>query len=248
MEVSLSHSQFFFFFCLFHILQDQIRESDGFYSVLRQIEIPEWFKNRNCGSSVPILLHQYNISWRGIALCVDFEVHKSSNEVSPGPDEKYFLEFNCCLDMDGGPIDCPLVYKVPRDKIHVGSFGLWLYISYTRFRELLHQRDCIRPLIRTNSPDIEIKGCGARILYEPDVVEFVQHLSNTIFGSPNDLGQRSEDFINCHLGNSQSCEDEVESNESNVLIDLNPKIDFKSLLTRLYEVSSYSSLNTIFFF
>ena len=123
--------------------------------------------------------------------------------------------------MDGGPIDFPLVYQVPRDKILVGSFGLWLYISHVKFGELLEERDYIRPLIITNSLDIEIKGCGAHILYEPDVVGFVQHLSNKIFGSPDALCRHSEDFIKFHLGDSQSLDDKVETSQSIAPIDVN---------------------------
>ena len=230
-----------------NILQDQIRESEGFYSVLHQIEIPEWFKNQYCGSSIAIPLHQYDVSWRGIALCVDFEVH-NSKEVSSGPDVKYIHEFICHLDMDGGPKDRPLVYMVPREKIFVGSFGLWLYISHARIRELLDERNCIRPLIVTNSLDIEIKGCGARILYEPDVAGFVQHLGHKIFRSTDALRQGSEDFIKCHLGNSLSHDNEVESTQSNALIDLNPRLRsaLKSMLSRFYEVTYYSSLKNTF--
>ena len=179
---------------------------------------------------------------RGIALCVDFEVHKNSNKVSPGQDAKFI----CRLYMDGAPID-PIVYTVPRDKICVGSFGIWLYISHKRIREV-DQCDCIRPLIRTNSADIEIKGCGARILYESDVVGFVQHLSQNIFGSPDDLRRGSEDYIKCHLGNSQSRDDKVESSHSNALIEPSPRLRSAlwSLLSRLYEVSCYSLLNSTF--
>ena len=72
------------------------------------------------------------------------------NEVSLGDhDAKYFHEFR--LKVDGGPIDCPLVYKVPGDNTFVGSFGLWLYISHARFRKLLDERYWIRPLIEKPS-------------------------------------------------------------------------------------------------
>lgn len=147
--------------------------------------------------------------------------------------------------MDGAPID-PIVYTVPRDKICVGSFGIWLYISHKRIREV-DQCDCIRPLIRTNSADIEIKGCGARMLYESDVVGFVQHLSQYIFGSPEDLRGRSEDFKTCHSSNSQSHNDRVESSQSNALIEPSPRLrsTLWSLLSRFYEVSCYSLLNSI---
>ena len=86
--------------------------------------------------------------------------------------------------MDGGLKDCPLVYKVPKKKFHVGSFGLWLFISHARFRDQLDERSCISPSIKTNSQDIEIKLCGARILYEDDMVEFVQKATEKNFPEP----------------------------------------------------------------
>ena len=233
----------------FNILQDHIREIEEFYSVLPQIEIPEWFNHQNCGSFVSIPLHQYSISWTGISLCVCFEVHENLNVVFPVDwDAKYFHEFR--LEVHGGPINCPLVYKVPRDKIHAGSFGLWLYTSRARFQELLDERDWIRPLIETSSPNIKIKGCGARILYEQDVVQFVQKLSQKIFGSPEDLRLSREDFMKYHIGKPQSHEDEAESSQSNALIDpnLRPRRALTSLLSRFYEVSRYSFLNNIFLF
>nr|XP_023879432.1 TMV resistance protein N-like [Quercus suber] len=161
-------------------MEDHIRESEEFYSVLNQIEIPTWFNHQNRGSDVSIPLHQYDANWTGIAVCVDIKVQKNLSEVSPG-DPTDFHEFH--LEVHGGPEDFPRNYKFPRDKIHVGSFGIWLYISHAKLGVLLHGCDDIRPFIKTNSPDIEIKGCGARILYERDLVQFVQILSQQIFGN-----------------------------------------------------------------
>ena len=179
--------------------------------MLNQIEIPTWFDHQNCGSYVSmslhqndtystldlydtnltgidlfrglyvsIPLHQCDTNWTGIALCVDVKVQKNLSNVSPG-DPTDFHEF--CWEMHGGPEYFRRNYKFPRDKIHVGSFGIWLYISHAKLGVLLHGFDDIRPLIKTNSPDIEIKGCGARILYERDSVQFVQILSQQIFGN-----------------------------------------------------------------
>ena len=148
--------------------------------MLNQIEIPTWFDHQNRGSYVSIPLHQYDTNWTGIALYVDIKVQKNLSEVSPG-DPTEFHEFR--LEMHGGPDDFPRNYKVPRDKIHDGSFGIWLYISHAKLGVLLHGCDDIRPFIKTNSPDIEIKGCGARILHERDLVQFAQILSQQIFGN-----------------------------------------------------------------
>ncbi|KAK9995043.1 hypothetical protein SO802_024746 [Lithocarpus litseifolius] len=156
--------------------------------VLNQIEIPTWFDHQNCGSCdtyvsfslhqygfnwtglslwhgsyVSIPLHQFDTNWTGIALCFDIKVQNNLSEDFPG-DPTDFQEFR--LEMHGGPEDFPRNYKFPRDKIHVGSFGIWLYISHAKLGELLHGFDDIWPFIKTYSPDIEIKGCGARILHE----------------------------------------------------------------------------------
>jgi hypothetical protein len=52
---------------------------------------------------------------------------------------------------------------------------------HARFRELLDELDWISPLIESNSLDIGIEGCGVRILYEQDMVGFVQNLSQKNF-------------------------------------------------------------------
>jgi hypothetical protein len=226
-------------------LQEKIDQSEGFHGVFRQTQIPKWFTHQNPeGSSVPILLPPdlyENSSWRGIALCTVFEVDKNlNNEDSAVQDSKCFHEFICRLDMDGGVVDSPLVFTFPKDKFYrPGSFGLWLYISQARFRERLDVRGCISPSITSNSPDVEIKLCGARLLYEEDMVDFVQNLSQGLFGSPDEVLQRHQEFINCHMDYSNIGES-----------DSKPRLkrELKTLLSILYQVSPYiSSLKTIKF-
>ena len=150
--------------------------------------------------------------------------------------------------MDGGLKDCPLVYKVPKKKFHVGSFGLWLFISHARFRDHLDERSCICPLIKTNSQDIEIKMCGALILYEDDMVEFVHMSTEKTFRSLNDLHRPCHDKYTQDPSNFQSLVDEVESRPYNGQSEPDSRLkrDIKSLLSRLYRVSSYNSPNSIF--
>ena len=121
-----------------------------------------------------------------------------------------------------------IAFKVPKET-YVGSFGLWLYISNARFRQHLNERNSISPSIEVNSPDIKIEWCGARILYKQDMVEFGQNLRQITFGSPN-LPQGQEKFKEDTMSVSQS-----------------PDRKLQSLLSELYQVSSYISLNLFLF-
>ena len=222
------------FYLSFHILQDQIHQVKGFCLVVPQTEISEWFKIKDCGPSVRIPLPPNlfnNRCWKGIALCVIFVVPPNSKNVSPRQDSNYYHEFICQLDMDGSFLNCPLVLKVPKDTF-VGSFGFWLYISHARFTEHFNEGSCISSLIRPKMLDIQVKMCGARVLYEQDMVEFVQNSRQENFRSCNDLSRGHEKLIEDHMSNSQGPDPRLKRN-------------LKSLLSRLYQVSSYISGNSI---
>jgi hypothetical protein len=179
-------------------------------------------------------------------LCAIFEVDKNlKNEDSPAQDSKSFLEFIYRLDMDGGVVDSPLVFTFPKDKFYrPGSFGLWLFISHVRFRGHLDVRDCISPSITTNTPHVEIKLCGARLVYEEDMVEFVKHFSQEAFGSPDVLHQCHQEFIEYHKNSSESPDAQISDSNPRLKTELN------TLLSILYQVISpglyrISSLKTI---
>lgn len=112
---------------------------------------------------------------KGIAIYAIFVVDKSLMDASPCQDSEYFHEFVCHFDMDGGPVDCPIVLNIPKDKYSVGSFGVEMHISHSRFRDYLGKCSYISSSITTNSPSIKIRKCGGRILSEKDMVEFLQN-------------------------------------------------------------------------
>lgn len=172
-------------------------------------------------------------------MCTLFVVHKKLDNVSPGKDSNYFHEFSCHFEDDGGLVDSPLVFTVPKEKFDAGSFGLWLYISHARLRDHIDVRSCISASITTNSPDIDIRLCGAHILYEKDMVDFIQTLSQENFRSLAEQHQHHGKVIAYQMNYSQSHINEEESFEPSGESESNPAL--KRKLKSLYQVSPYIS-------
>lgn len=114
-------------------------------------------------------------AWKGIAIRAIFVVDTNLIDASPSQDSEYFHEFICHFDMDGGPVDCPIVLNIPKDKYSIGSFGVEIYISYSRFRDYVEKCSYISSSITTNSPSIKIIKCDGRILSEKDMEEVLQN-------------------------------------------------------------------------
>lgn len=112
---------------------------------------------------------------KGIAICAIFVVDQNLIEASPCQDSEYFHEFICHFDMDGGPVDRPIVLNIPKGKYSIGSFGVEIYISHSRFRDYLEKCSYISSSITTNSPSIKIINCGGRILSEKDMEDVLQN-------------------------------------------------------------------------
>ena len=202
-----------------NILQDLIHQNENYLEFSSSTEIPDWFSHQNVGSSIrmqlPLDLHDNN-SWIGIALFAVVIVHKKLNR----QDCKIFIEFNCRSDMVEGPVDrCRLIafensniqYEPFR---HASSQSLKLLVQAEELRDCLKECSWISTLITSDSPHVQIKMCGARVVYMPDLEKFVQAKSK--------IKQRSK----CQM-------DKVESNQSNDRL----KAKLMSLLLRVYQFS-----------
>jgi hypothetical protein len=169
------------------------------------------------------------------------------------------------MDIDGGLQDYPpIIINVPKDKLYALSYGLRLYVSNARFRDHLDERGCISPSITISSSDVEIQKCGARLVYEEDMVEFVQNLTQETSRSPEHLRPRQESIEYPMNPSPSNIVDEVEPSLSSSQSDSNPRQkrqrsgqsysiprlnrQLKSLLSLLYQVFPYiSSLKIIIY-
>ncbi|KAG7940994.1 hypothetical protein I3843_16G015500 [Carya illinoinensis] len=176
--------------------EEPIQHGKGWLSPLPDTQIPNWFHHQNYGSSVSIPLSpdlSKNNRWRGIAVYTVFEVGKNLGNLSPGVHELiYHFDMQDGADLE----DCTIFFHSPKDQSGVDLYRLCLFISHARFKDLLDRCSCISPSISTNSPSVQFqpKACGARILYEHDMVEFIHILSQKGHGIRN--SPTSEDMKN----------------------------------------------------
>ena len=203
----------------FNILQDLIHQNENYLEFSSSTEIPDWFSHQNVGSSLrmplPLDLHDNN-SWIGIALFIVVIVHKKLNR----QDYKFFVKFTCISDMVKGLVDRHLLGAVDISGFEQERFclatscGIKLLVQAGQLRHYLKERSWISTLITSNSPYVQIKMCGARVVYMQDLEKFVQ--------AKGKIKRRSK----CQM-------DKVESNLSNDQL----KAKLMSLLLRAYQVS-----------
>ncbi|XP_040998843.1 TMV resistance protein N-like isoform X2 [Juglans microcarpa x Juglans regia] len=163
-------------------MEEQIHQSEEYHGIPHS-SIPKWFNNKH-GSSISIPL-PYNLSkdssWRGIVLHTVLSTRVHGVKTLADASNNVHELMKCSLDMDGDLGTCSIV--LPKYQCsHHGSFELCLYISHARLGNCLDLRNCITAWFTSNRPSIVIRGCGARILYEQDMMEFVQILSQKNLG------------------------------------------------------------------
>ena len=241
----------------FIILQESILKNEFLCIFTKSTEIPEWFTHQSPGSSVTIPLPsdlRNNSSWEGIALFFVVVFHKNLNNISSGRDYEVLIDFICRSGMVEGLLDCPISFNMskslPKSFSCSSSFGFRVIIPAGKLRDHLEECGCIGASIMSNHPYLEIKMCAARILYSQNLLEFFQvgeidkrYQCQVDKVLPIHLTKKKEKPIQ-----NKKKVDKMETSKSNGQSDSNVglKRKLKSLLLRLYQVSLYSSLNTIF--
>ncbi|KAF3957224.1 hypothetical protein CMV_017747 [Castanea mollissima] len=162
-----------------NLCQEVIHQNKNFLEFSNSTEIPDWFIDQNFGSSIrmrlPLDLHD-NSSWIGIGLFAIVVVHKNLYS----QDYKVFIEFNCRSDMVVGPVGRrPLGVDIskflPERFRYASSFSFKFLARAWQLRDHLKECSWISTLITSDSPYVQIKMCGARVVYNnQDLEKFVQ--------------------------------------------------------------------------
>ncbi|XP_075647663.1 TMV resistance protein N-like [Castanea sativa] len=211
------------------IEEDGSHKDMSFMEFTSSTEISEWFSPQNPGSSVTIPLPsdlRYNSSWAGMALFVVVEIHENSYNVSSSQDYEVNIDFIYRKDMVEGPIhqiqlNAFNISEVPKFLLDDRSFGFKIRFPAGEREDRLEGCNSIEASFSSHCPYIEIKKCGARILYKKELVEFPQ--ASII----RERGLLKQDQQKVELESSKS------DDQSDSKVQLKEKL--KSLLLRVYQ-------------
>ena len=217
-------------------------------------ETPEWFSHQSPGSSVTIPLPsnlREDSCWIGIALFTTVVILENLNNVSSEQDDEISIDFICRSDIIEVPrINCHLKISEclfhATTSFHASSFGLKVLIPAGKLKDHLEDCSCIRAVIRIKCTCFEIKMCGARVLYEQDLVKFIKMNGARVLDD-QDLAKfvkmygalYKQDMVKFtqaegKIKQRSKCQmDKVESSQSNDRL----KGKLMSLLLRVYQVS-----------
>nr|POE45912.1 tmv resistance protein n [Quercus suber] len=161
-------------------VEGEIQQNKGFCGFSNSTETPEWFSHQSPGSSVTIPLPsdlRDDSSWIGIALFTSVVILENLNNVSSAQDDEVSIDFICRSDIiEVSRINFPINVTgyLPVSFYHASSFGLKVLIPAGILKDHLKDCSCIRAFIRSKCTYFEIKMCGARVLYEQDLVKFMR--------------------------------------------------------------------------
>ncbi|XP_040363077.1 TMV resistance protein N isoform X2 [Rosa chinensis] len=148
----------------------------------RAFEIPNWFDSRSNSQSVTILLPTDNKGkpWMGYALYVVLEIHE---DFDTNCDLKVKHKFDCYFDTMEGPGDKQTLYhEVNVESVpFTGSHGYWIIIPHVWFLKglnSLNECNTIEAHTTIDSPAVEVKKSGARLLYDHDFIGFLYELKS----------------------------------------------------------------------
>ncbi|KAM5550128.1 TMV resistance protein N [Rosa sericea] len=178
-------------------LNQQISSAtETFQIVIPGSSIPEWFDHRRFGSSltVDVLPGWDNSRILGFALCAVFVLneHRQVDELGVREFKTFKATHHlvCCLKLNGKELEVygkQPAFRFSEQFCQVESDHLWIfYVSRDKyFGTGWWHNSCsqLEFLFETRGPGLKVKECGVRLIYEQDVLE----LNQTITQSSNSM-------------------------------------------------------------
>nr|XP_023903894.1 uncharacterized protein LOC112015694 [Quercus suber] len=172
---------------LLTVYQGDLARNHKYDYVFPHMSVPDWFSYRSFCSDIRIELPanlQRNGRWMGIAVCAYYTVQERPAISGDNKDLTSFLNFYNPLVSHRVCLTRHKVFQESKD-IFVDSSHriLVFYIPHV----LLRLEECrhIGASFEHNKPDVQVKECGLRLVYEQDVEKFVQTLAQCMLQSPD---------------------------------------------------------------
>ncbi|KAF3953508.1 hypothetical protein CMV_021059 [Castanea mollissima] len=172
---------------LSRVYQGDLPRNHKYDYVFPQMKVPNWFSNRSICSDIRIKLPaklQLDGRWMGIAVCAYYTVHKQPAISGDNRDLTSFLNFYNPLVSHQVCLTRHRVFQESKD-IFLEPFHriLVFYIPHVLLR--LEECQHIGASFEHNKPDVQVKECGLRLVYEQNVEKFVQTLVQCMLESPD---------------------------------------------------------------
>ena len=175
------------YFLIHFILQGDLARNHKYDYVFPHRKVPDWFSNRSFCSDIrvklPTNLHHEG-GWMGIAVCAYYTVHKQPAISGDNKDLTSFLNFYSPLVSHRVCLTHHRVFQESKDIFVESPHRLLVfYIPHV----LLRLEECrhIGASFEHNKPDVWVRECGLRFVYEHDVEKFVQTLAQCMLESPD---------------------------------------------------------------
>lgn len=193
--------------CLY-ILQVDYARNHWYDYIFPQITIPpNWFTYQNIGPYIKLKLpaHLHDDStWLGFTVYALYTIEK--HRAGFEQDSRIFLRFSG-ISEDQVPFAPYTAFPLARDDFDESSQRLLVfYIPRLLFQ--LSSCSHIAALFETNDPGVKVDMCGIRLVYEPDVNEFVQTLVEYMIECPEAYHQSISLNLLDQIGMMQDCNHE----------------------------------------
>ena len=151
------------------------------------MSVPDWFSNRSFCSDIRIKLPcnlQRDGRWMGIAVYAYYTVQERPAISGDNKDLTSFLNFYNPLVSHRVCLTRHRVFQESKDIFVESSHRILVfYIPNVLLR--LEECQHIGASFEHNKPDVQVKECGIRLVYEQDVEKFVQTLAQCMLESPD---------------------------------------------------------------